>query len=321
MRPRGKMRIYGCGGAGTNIASKFLTPSNEPNFAEIHPVFVDTSRSNMRPEIQPEQTYLLDNLDGSGKVRADNYEAILNVIKPVLHQHKPMDFNVVIFSGSGGSGSVIGPAIVSELLERGLTVVCIVVGSDESKIAASNTIKTLKTLEGVSKKTGKPVVMLYRHNARRRPRTEVDSDLEFAVLMFAALASRQVPELDTADVRNFLQFDKTTPIKPSLAAIEIFDRTDGPWGDYLPISVASISASPDEEPIPVRPEYHCGGHIDLGLPGVKNVHYLIDVNVVGKFAQELNKTISELEEAHRARPVVSSIISNSDKVDDNGFVV
>lgn len=99
---KGQVRIYGSGGCGVNIASHFINRPEQAGFATVHPCFVDTSRSNLKPEIREEDCYILQDVDGSGKVRRENAEGIGNVIKQVLLKHKPMDLNLVVFSASGG---------------------------------------------------------------------------------------------------------------------------------------------------------------------------------------------------------------------------
>lgn len=102
MIARGKLTIYGCGGAGVNATLNFDSGKVEPGQAEIKCGYVDTSRSNLRAGISEDQVYILPNVDGSGKVRAENHVEIANTIKQILVQIEPGDFNVCVFSASGG---------------------------------------------------------------------------------------------------------------------------------------------------------------------------------------------------------------------------
>jgi hypothetical protein len=314
----GKMRVFGCGGAGVNLASNYVGNGKEDISAEILPVFIDTSRSNIDKKIPDELCYILQDLDGSGKVRAENYEKIKDVVKDILHKHKPAAFNVVVFSASGGSGSVIGPLLVSEMLTRGETVVVVTVGSDESDITARNTLNTLKSLEGISKNTGKTVVMHYRHNTRGKARSDVDGELHYAISTLAVLASKNVRELDTRDIFNWINFNKTTSVEARLAALEIFGP-DTPWGEYNPVSVISIYKDADQATLPIVPEYHCAGFADV--MGLAAIHYLIDVTAVGKFATRINATLKELDEARKSRPSLSNLTGSNDKKTDDGLVL
>jgi hypothetical protein len=257
--------------------------------------------------------------DGSGKVRGHNYEKIGEVVKQVMLDHKPLDFNVVVFSGSGGSGSVFGPMVIKELLSRDIPVVAVVVGSDESVIAAENTLKTLKTLEGVSRQTKHPVIMHYRHNERGGARSETDADVIGALGSLSILFSRMVPEFDRQDIFNFLNYHKVTSVEPRLAALEFLMDDDDILEGTRPHSVASIYRSADEQTLTIVPEYHAAGHLELGAVA-RCIHYLIDIESIQRYVNRLQKTISELDEVRASRVHHKSLV-NDDEMDDNGFVV
>lgn len=99
-----RMRIYGAGGCGCNrvnaIMERGLPTSNR---AEVLPAVLDTSRSNLqKSNLGEDSVYLVPDLDGSGKLRHENHREISKSIKNMLNQIPPDDFNVVIFSASGG---------------------------------------------------------------------------------------------------------------------------------------------------------------------------------------------------------------------------
>lgn len=95
--------VYGAGGFGINIASQFqrFAGKKDPGFAKIKPYFIDTSKSNLL-ETVPDNTYLVEGLDGSGKLRNSNYAIIAEKSKEILHRFKPCSVNIVIHSGGGG---------------------------------------------------------------------------------------------------------------------------------------------------------------------------------------------------------------------------
>ena len=147
------LQIYAAGGAATNIAARFnkMRDQTSPGFAKISTRFIDTSRSNIDTSIPDSDVYLFEGMDGSGKLRRSNYATISERSKEILHRFKPQDTNVVIHSASGGSGSTIGPVLVSELLERGENVVVVLIGSTGSLIETENSLKTLQSYEAISK--------------------------------------------------------------------------------------------------------------------------------------------------------------------------
>ena len=111
MIERGQIRVYACGGAGSNIAANLekysvdATDTGEHTAANLNITYIDTSRSNLarnRNNVKDEQCYLIEGLDGSGKIRSENYDVIVQHSKNIIQEHKPLDLNIVISSGSGG---------------------------------------------------------------------------------------------------------------------------------------------------------------------------------------------------------------------------
>ncbi len=100
-----RLMIYASGGFGINVASELAKFEGEnKGYADLSICFIDTSRSNLigKKEIKPENVYILDNVDGSGKKRDQNYEVLSESAKDILHKYKPGDVNVVLHSASGG---------------------------------------------------------------------------------------------------------------------------------------------------------------------------------------------------------------------------
>lgn len=318
---RGTLRLYACGGAGINIASYFNKAGDEPNCATVKPTYLDTSRSNLKPEFSEEDIFILKNVDGSGKLRKENHNEISNVVKQILLQLEPGDFNVVIFSASGGSGSVLGPLIMSELLERGKSVVCIVVGSDESSITSNNTLNTLKSLEAISKRINKPVVMYYEHNERTRRRSEVDSQVRLAISSLAILASGRNREMDSKDIGNWVYFNNTTSVSPQLAMLEIFDDLKSSEEVRDPIAIASVYKSEEQEHLHKAPEYSTVGYMREESDTYDQFHYIISIEAIPVLVDTLKKTLDEYNIQKTSRVKQASILGESDEISDTGLVL
>lgn len=321
--PQGQLRLYGCGGFGINIVSHFdaAAGKTEPGYSTPHPVFIDTSRSNLSTGLNQEHVFILENVDGSGKVRRENHEEITRTVKHIVNTHKPLDFNVVVFSASGGSGSVIGPLILAELLSRKLPVVCIVVGSDESAITAQNTMNTLKSLEAIAEKNQLPVVMYYEHNDREVKRSEVDVACRYAIGTISILVSRQNAELDSKDISNWVQFSRTTSVKPRLAVFDVYTKNAEADEAREPVAIVSLYTSPDEPVLNVVPEYHAAGYPRVIPKNFERAHFVITVEPVQVISKKLLTTIGDLDTARRSRVNHTSLVSDADNVTDDGMVL
>lgn len=321
VNPNGDIRIYACGGAGINIASHFEGGNvNEPGFANIHLAYIDTSKSNLaRPNLDRESVYLLEGVDGSGKVRTENHSEISRNVRNVLQQFKPMFFNIVVFSGAGGSGSVFGPLIVSELLQRGDPVVVILIGADDSDISVNNTIKTIKSLDAIAQKTGLPTVTYYRQNDAETKRSEIDADCHYVISTISLLCSKQNAELDTQDVINWVQYTKPTQVQPRFARLTIHPTNEVDAVE-APISIASIMPDPDTPSYTVVPDYHCVGYPTLVQNKIEARHLAVSFDGVAAIARRLEKRVEELEVQKRAR-VAHDTLANPHEVGDDGLVL
>lgn len=311
---RGRVRLYACGGFGVNIGSYFdgFKGEIEPGYASVETAYIDTSRSNFnKAGLSADQIFVLEGADGSGAIRSENHPEIQKNIPNILQQFKPLDFNVVVFSGAGGSGSVFGPLILSELLSRGLPAIAIVVGADDSAKAAENTLKTLQSLESIAQKRELPVAMYYRQNDNGdNKRSSIDKDSQYVISMISILCSRHNDELDSKDIQNWVQFTKATSADARLARLMICDK-DNVSSIADPIAIASLLASPDDAGREIVPEYSCTGY-----PEAKAVHTLLPLHLVLTFegipaiAKRLTTRISELETQRKARVRHDSLLGN-----------
>lgn len=319
---KGTLMVYGAGGAGLNIVSGVKWNNAAENTAEVKTTYIDTSKSNIKPSMDASDVYVLPNLDGSGKIRSENHEEIANVIKEILVKHKPQDFNVVVFSLSGGSGSVIGPLLVSEMLNRNIPVIAMCIGTDESVLTANNTLKTLKSLDAIAKKNKKALNVIYQHNERGISRGVVDGRIEGYLCGLAYLVSGKNHELDSQDLTNWLDFTRTTSLGPQLGLLEVYSNGDDVLANHKnPVSVASLYISKDIHGLTVVPEYHCAGYTDLSVAEVDQLHFVIDVQSIPAIARRIEDTLAAQKEVADSRPQQGSLVSNKDTIEGSGLVL
>ena len=333
MIDQGLVRVYACGGAGINIASLLEKHRNNDDVgaAKLHITYIDTSKSNLarnRHSIADEHIYVIDGLDGSGKIRAENYEAITSHAKDVLQAHKPMDLNIVISSAAGGSGSVIAPTIVGELLDRKVPTIVLMVGSTATRLDAENTLKTIKSYESIAQRKKAPVVAIYAENSANVTRGDVDESLKYAVLTLAILYSRQNHELDSQDLFNWLRYDRVTSFDPQLAALTIRDGRDlnaslSDLGHV--ISVATLGSSPDQVYFPTTPDYQCAGFLpESSSDRFKErcpFNYIVSDGIFPDIHARLNSFLKDLSEGTAARIVKRNIVSRDDDATETGLIL
>lgn len=320
-----QMNLFLLGGAGANIGKQFVSQNGkkEEGFAHITTYFVDTSRSNLSKDIPEDNIYLFEGLDGSGKKRDSNYKSISESTHDILHRFKPADVNVIVGSCSGGSGSVISPILVSELLNRGEAVVALLIGSTGSKIETENTLKTLKSYDVISNKRDMPVVAFYRENSPEKTRSQVDKEIQTAIVMLAAIFSGDNRELDSSDLKNFLNYPKVTSYKPSLSQLDFFSGKVALNKGEVPYSLVSLIDNDTSADVDIPVEYQAAGFLSeaalKSMSFARPIHAIILGGVFHNVVDRLNQRLKYFEESRKA--VIEKSISGNEDSTDEGLIL
>lgn len=329
---QGNLQVYSCGGLGINIGKELITDDlvgrNELGFAKIDVAFIDTSMSNLKG-VNPESTHVIEEVDGSGKVRSHNVEEISRQVRAILRKFEPKDINVVVSSGGGGSGSVFAPLIVSELLQQKKPVIVILVGSCNSIAELNNTISTIKSYESISSRTGQPIPLAYFQNSQEKTRSEINSTIRRAILMYAILFSRQNDELDSQDLQNFLYYNNIAKFPPRLVDIVVAENVEfcSAVGDI--VTLVSINKQNDHSELNTLniPEARFTGYVQsevLQITPLKDsfpLHYAICHGGIAQTVKALQSKLSDYEAATRSAIVSDRVVSKTDAVHDSGLIL
>jgi hypothetical protein len=321
------VNVYACGGAGVNIASFFEAYRNksEEGFAMVNPIYVDTSRSNMDKSLPEEAIYHIGDLDGGGKIRAENHQAIAENVRSILQTHKPAELNIVLSSAGGGSGSVIAPSLVSELLSRGVPTVVMIIGTSASGIELTNTIRTLKSYESIAELRKTPVIALYYENTKDTPRNKVNSEAHSAIVLLAAYFSKQNKELDSADLGNWLNYCRVTDFPPRLANLHFFEEKVTLEKFATAVSVATLASEAEDISTGEHVEYQCVGYASKETITKFSTKIPVHATILDGVFVQINKRLTglqaELEQARSARIATTSILSSSDKATSTGLIL
>jgi hypothetical protein len=79
--------------------------------------------------------------------------------------------------------------------------------------------------EMVSKNTGKPVPCTYRENGKSHHNVKVDEDIRTMVAIISAMFSGENHRLDSADLNNFLNYNRITGYLPKLTLLDFYSKT------------------------------------------------------------------------------------------------
>jgi hypothetical protein len=309
----GVISLYACGGAGLNIASHIAEQNKdyEPNgFAHVQTTFIDTSRSNLNAVHSPEQTYLITGLDGSGKRRAENHKRIAEEVIPILNNFRPGDISILLSSASGGSGSVIAPTIAKELLEREEQVIAVAVLSSASRVEIQNSINTLKSYENIARIAQKPIPIILHENVPTEKRQRIDSQIRQDLVQLAALFSRQNGELDSADLRHFIDYTKVINHPPHLVSLLIHSKTLQVEKTAQVLTVATLATLDTGNDVGQPLEYHATGILNTANTELKltePLHFYLVDGLIPDVIKRYEGMLSDLDAKRRV--VVNKSIS------------
>lgn len=324
---KGKVRLFCAGGAGMNIGKNLevYRGVNEPGRAELFISYVDTSRSNFDDRVDQDSVYLIDGLDGSGKIRRENYQAISERIRDILQNFPPMDLNIVVSSGSGGSGSVIAPSLVSELLLDNQPTIVILIGATDTRTDIDNTYKTIMSYDSVCKLREAPIPIVYLENSKNTPRAKVDETINQIISVLMFMYSRENSELDSRDLFNFLNFHRVSSYTPRLASLNMYHGTIPADVASSTITVASLYTSGADNNLEFKPEYQCVGYLADGvseaLKEITPIHFTTSANLFSAVVKNLKKELDDMSKAQKARIEETPITDHTTLSTGNGLIL
>lgn len=315
------MKIYACGGTGINIGSMFEKMRGERGdiLSSFDISYIDTSSSNIKyiEGVSEEYLYMIKDLNGSGKLRSLNYEAVRDHAKSILLNHPPEKYSIVVHSGSGGSGSVIGPVLVSEMLQdTDITPIVVMIGSHQSTIEASNTIKTIASYHSIARKNNRPVAMVYYANTPDSNRGVTDNNVYSAILSLSILTSGKNRELDHTDVYNFINYNKVTTHPVDLVALDIMapDVDVDPMLDV--ISAITLNKMGENKSMDIVVEYKAEGYLPENHKDIAPIHFLTIDGFIANVVDSLDAVIENAQKIKSAKVKVSKFKSNFEAEDD-----
>lgn len=310
-----KTTVYCCGGAGLNLGAQVAHP-------DLTVCFIDTSVSNKTDKHGNKDCYHIAGLDGSGKNRKENYAVIAKEIPGIMELFRPGDFNIVLFSASGGSGSVLGPLIIKSLLEEKQAVVGVMLGSEDSSITINNTLNTFKSLESISLMVGQPIVINYHENTVGVNRKMVDDGICFAMEALGILTSQKNKELDTQDLVNWVQYQKVSPLHPQLSFLSIADNRQSAQAVIEPIAIASLYTDAGKDNPFGSPYYNTVGfpsESDMTLS--EQLHFIINIVDVEENLKRLQARQLELHRNYSRYQQRKSVVDIDDNMTGDGLVL
>lgn len=319
--PVGKVSVYFCGGTGANVndlLKQQIATFNRSGMADLHPFVIDTSTSNLAT--LKDNVYIYKGLDGFGKKRDEDPQAIKKKIPEILSKFEPQEFNIVVGSISGGSGSIIMPLVVRELLAMGKGVIVLGVVSTDTDTEIENASDTLGNLEKITQSTGRPVIFRPCVNPPDGNQAEVDKSIVLDIMMLAMLFSRRNARLDQSDLRNWLDYHRLT--KAPVKLVSMLTLTSGEAGDLedglVPISVATIAPLNTSTRAPWPVGYQATGFVSgKAAEQIKGaVHFTVVDGEIAKLYDTLDSELKRLQATSSGTNFAKTLPTNKGGLSD-----
>ena len=215
--------IFGVGGCGKVAAIRY----SKTNHCTKNITTIDTS--GVTDEIPGVDSIRISGLNGSGKLRKHNAEHITNFVTDYTSKTSFSPVNVIIMSFSGGSGSVIGPLLISEIMRQKKIAIVIGVIDTDSEIDTINAMNCLRTVDSMTKeRKGYLPAILFDNNKGRHV---VDRGIDTMMVNLDAILDIPYIGLDTQDRIKFLNPQVFDGVIGGVKLLNITKQPDGKWED------------------------------------------------------------------------------------------
>ena len=155
-------------------------------------------------------------VDGSGADRSSNAETIKNGIQEYVKSLKLVnntvgEYHLVFFTTNGGTGSVMGPLFIQELLNKDINVIGIAIGDSSDAVSTRNTINTIASLDKIARKARKALSLVYYNNHTECPSNNqkgqeiVNEKLKNTLTIMSTFFAGTHTDLDNKDMELFIE--------------------------------------------------------------------------------------------------------------------
>ena len=336
--------VHAVGGAGINVAAT-IYENYMDILANIEFLAIDSTDKTVQDYDFLQDTFFRiesekrrgRGIDGSGGERKSP-ELLKQYAKAVkkyvdsfeLNDPKVDEFNIVIFSGSGGTGSTVGPLLIQELVQTGHVVIPVMVGDNSSLLFCNNTLKTIETLENIAVRNRVALPFVYYNNTidgktNKSTESVVNEKVSTLMVLLGTLLSGTIRNIDNEDVRKFLQptLFESIDVKPGIYELAIkrfeLDVEDA-------ILVRTLTADDVEDDVEINVpvlQAKTGYIIDKDI---RELYEDLPINLylrsesVYDIIDELNDTYDKLEESTKVRRRKLTSSRNSSE-DDTGLII
>ena len=310
-----KTLIIGLGGFGINTVTNAHANGCIKLSDNVDVLLIDGADSNTPEDPDLAQRLkLVANVNGAGKKRSRCAKRYVEFINENISSVPEADVYILVYSLTGGSGSVLGPEMNRLLLKDNRNCINAVLLTTDSKEDLTNAYNTLHGLGKQSSKLNRPVHLMLE-DGTGTPRSSIDTMMLANIESILEISSKRHAGLDPSDLRSWLDYQEHG-IAPSLTMIEVF--TDPEVMIELKgsvITVLSLLSDPDNVVPAVGAVFNTDGPTELD----KDVHYVTTTKNMENLSEHVQAKLAEYTKAASGLNV-KSVFGGSDDDDDGEMV-
>ena len=166
--------------------------------------------------------------------------------------------------------------------------------------------------------------MLWAENNKGVSLEQINKKFYQDIVYLSALFSKQNVSLDSADLNNWLNYQKVTSFDPSLVTLKFLDNIELGESE-TPITVATLALKNHDTTPSVIVEYRCYGFVKDGLEKTISLttpmHYVILDGEISKIYKRFSEEKNKFDEVKRSRLSIAPLASDDDQAQSNGLIL
>lgn len=315
-RPKGDISVLFCGGTGCDIAAKFtqklkqVSTEDQAALANIHAGIIDTSRSNLNENHAGLALYILKangkEMDGGGKDMMGAYKGTKQQFEDIYLAMKPQKTTLLICNMGGGSGGAIASQMAQGLLERGHDVIVLGIVAVESRVVQENSTRTLALMQRASTDSNRTLVLSPFLAGKTNTFEGINTMISDYAFMLSVLYSNQNKRLDSSDLHNWVNYEKTLKMQPALMGSYITVGDSALPEEVTPFTVATLTTDEEQDAAPGwTPDYQAHGILPIkpNFAMATPVHFVVATGVVEQINNRINESVAALQREAAQRQV------------------
>ena len=176
--------------------------------------------------------------------------------------------------------------------------------------------------DSIAHRTKSPIVMHYLENSKESPRAVIDEAAIAAIKALLVLFSGQNDELDTADLRHWLDHKD---LGHELVSLHFCVSEAGYRESGSVVTVATLAHHSQDTLLTPLPAYQCVGYVTRNeadsFVGDSPLHYAISSELVATTHKRLSATLKEVKDQLGSTVSREKLYGKDTEITDHGLIL